>query len=91
MLNIKELNSGYGRHHVLFDVSAEVPDKEITVLVGPNGSGKSTLLKTIMGLTRIYSGRILFDGRDITGMQPHQVTRLGLAYLPQVDNVFSNL
>ncbi len=66
-------------------------DKDITVIVGPNGSGKSTLLKTIMGITQVYSGKILFNGRNIQGLPPHVVTRLGIAYLPQVDNVFANL
>ncbi len=76
---------------MLFDINTEVEDKEITVLVGPNGSGKSTLLKTIMGITRIYSGKILFDGNDIIGLPPHAITRLGIAYLPQTGNVFANL
>ena len=61
------------------------------MLVGPNGSGKSTLLKTIMGITRTYSGRIIFNGNNIVGLQPHIVTKLGIAYLPQVSNVFANL
>ena len=61
------------------------------MLVGPNGSGKSTLLKTIMGITQTYSGEILFNGTNIIGLPPHIVTKLGIAYLPQVNNVFANL
>ena len=76
---------------MLFDINAKAEDKEITVLVGPNGSGKSTLLKTIMGITQVYSGKILFNGDNILGKPPHAVTKLGIAYLPQVDNVFTNL
>jgi len=76
---------------VLFDIGAQIRDKEITVLVGPNGSGKSTLLKTIMGITEVYSGKILFNGNNIIGLPPHVVTKLGIAYLPQVNNVFANL
>jgi len=91
MLEIEGINAGYGRLHVLFDVNTKVKDKEITVLVGPNGSGKSTLLKTIMGITQVYSGKILFKGNNIQGLPPHTVTKLGVAYLPQVDNVFANL
>ncbi len=91
MLEIEGINAGYGRLHILFDISVGVRDKEITVLVGPNGSGKSTLLKTIMGITQVYSGKILFNGNDILGLPPHAVTKLGIAYLPQVDNVFANL
>jgi len=91
MLKIEDINAGYGRLHVLFDINAKVKDKDITVLVGPNGSGKSTLLKTVMGITQVYSGEILFNGRNILGLPPHVVTKLGIAYLPQVDNVFANL
>jgi len=76
---------------VLFDIDTKVGDKEITVLVGPNGSGKSTLLKTIMGITQVYSGKILFNGNNILGQPPHAITRLGIAYLPQVGNVFADL
>lgn len=76
---------------MLFDINAKAEDKEITVLVGPNGSGKSTFLKTIMGITQVYSGKILFNGDNILGKPPHAVTKLGIAYLPQVDNVFTNL
>ena len=76
---------------MLFDIDTKVEDKEITVLVGPNGSGKSTLLKTIMGITQVYSGKILFNGNNILGQPPHAITRLGIAYLPQVGNVFADL
>ena len=91
MLKIDGINAGYGRLHVLFDIDAKVKDKDITVLVGPNGSGKSTLLKTVMGITQVYSGEILFNGENILGLPPHAVTKRGIAYLPQVDNVFANL
>jgi branched-chain amino acid transport system ATP-binding protein len=91
MLEIQDVNAGYGRLHVLFDINTKMKDKDITVLVGPNGSGKSTLLKTVMGITQVYSGKILFGGKDISRLPPHVVTRLGIAYLPQVNNVFANL
>ncbi len=91
MLEIQDINAGYGRLHVLFDVTTKMKEKDITVIVGPNGSGKSTLLKTVMGITQVYSGKILFNGRNILGLPSHTVTKLGVAYLPQVDNVFANL
>jgi len=91
MLKIEGINAGYGRLHVLFDINTKVKGKNITVLVGPNGSGKSTLLKTVMGITQVYSGKILFNGTNVLGLPPHQVTKLGISYLPQVDNVFANL
>ncbi|OYT52020.1 ABC transporter ATP-binding protein [Candidatus Bathyarchaeota archaeon ex4484_135] len=69
----------------------EAKDKEITVIVGPNGSGKSTLLKSVFGLTTIYSGSIRFDGEELTKYPPHVIARKGVAYLPQTENVFTNL
>lgn len=91
MLHTDKLNAGYKVLQVLFDVSFSAPDKLLTIIVGPNGSGKSSLLKSIFGLTKIYSGRVMADGVDITGMPPHKVASAGIAYLPQVENIFSNL
>lgn len=91
MLEIKKINSGYGKLHILFDIDAIINRKDIVVIVGPNGSGKSTLLKTIFGLTNIYSGSIKFKEEELVGLPPYQIAKKGIAYLPQVDNVFSNL
>jgi len=91
IIYVNSLNSGYANSHVLFGVDFEAREKKITVVVGPNGSGKSTLLKSIFGLCAIYSGKIRYDGNTITGLAPHQVARKKIAYLPQVNNVFSNL
>ena len=90
-LQITTLNAGYGTIQVLFDVNMTVQEKAITVIVGPNGSGKSTLVKTIMGITKHYSGDIFFNNQNIAGLSPHLVTKLGIAYLPQVNNVFAEL
>ncbi|MEB2837078.1 MAG: ABC transporter ATP-binding protein [Desulfurococcales archaeon] len=91
MIEVRELNAGYGRFHILFDVSLEVEPREIFIIVGPNGSGKSTLLKTLFGLTKVYSGSVKLEGRDITRIPPHARAKLGMAYLPQVGNVFAEL
>ena len=91
LLSAENISSGYRRLQVLFDVNAWFSQKQITVVVGPNGSGKSTLLKTVFGLTDVYSGRIIFDGNDITGEPPDKVSKLGIAYLPQTSNVFNEL
>jgi len=91
IIKVDKLNSGYGTSHVLFGVDFEAKNKEITIVVGPNGSGKSTLLKTIFGLCVIYSGKITFYNDTISGLMPHQVARRGIAYLPQLKNIFSNL
>ncbi|MGQ9788688.1 MAG: branched-chain amino acid ABC transporter ATP-binding protein [Candidatus Hadarchaeaceae archaeon] len=91
MLEIKGLNAGYGKFQVLFDVDANIKKGKIVTVVGPNGSGKSTLIKSVMGLTKVYSGKILFKDEDITRLPTHLVTKLGISYLPQTGNVFGNL
>lgn len=91
MLTVEALNAGYGKFKVLFDVDFTAKDKEITVVVGPNGSGKTTLLKGIFGLITIYSGDVMLDGKELTGLPPHEIAKKGIAYLPQTDDVFANL
>jgi neutral amino acid transport system ATP-binding protein len=76
---------------ILGGVSVNVKEGEIVTIVGPNGAGKSTLIKTIFGLLRPREGRIVFRERDIAGRRPHDITRLGLSYVPQLDNVFPSL
>lgn len=91
VIRVDGLSSGYANSHILFGVDFDAMEKEITVVVGPNGSGKSTLLKSIFGLCTVYSGHVRFREKTITGLVPHEVAREKIAYLPQVDNVFSNL
>ncbi len=91
MIEIRGLNAGYRRLQVLFDITSRFERAGINVVVGPNGSGKSTLLKSIFGLATIYSGSITCDGLELVGKPPHEIARCGIAYLPQTDNVFSNL
>jgi len=91
MIETDQLNAGYGKIHVLYDVNFVANPEEITVIVGPNGSGKSTLLKTIMGLTDVYSGEIKFREREITSLPAHERAKIGITYLPQLQSVFTNL
>ncbi len=91
MLQVNKVSAGYGNVHILDEVSIEARPNQITVIVGPNGSGKSTLLKTIAGLTTVYQGSVLLDGRKISGLAPHQIARLGIAYLPQTESTFTRL
>ena len=76
---------------ILNGVSIVVRDGEIVTIVGPNGAGKSTLMKTIFGLLRPREGSIRFRDNDIAGRKPHDITRMGLAYVPQLNNVFKSL
>ena len=88
----EDLVAGYVPEVDILDgVSLEVADGEIATLVGPNGAGKSTLLKTIFGLLRPRRGRVLLHGEEITGLEPHSITRRGMSYVPQLDNVFPSL
>jgi branched-chain amino acid transport system ATP-binding protein len=91
MLSCENVNSYYGPAHVLFDVSFEVPEGSLVAMVGRNGAGKSTTLKTVMGLVTAHSGSIRFEGRAIEGLEPFEIARRGLAYVPEERRVFSEL
>jgi branched-chain amino acid transport system ATP-binding protein len=91
LLKVDHVSSGYGNLQILDKVSIEARPNQITVIVGPNGSGKSTLLKTIAGLTNIYQGNVTLDGKIISTLQPHEIARLGIAYLPQTESTFTHL
>jgi branched-chain amino acid transport system ATP-binding protein len=91
VLKIEGLTVFYGAVRALENLSLEVGAKEIVTLIGANGAGKSTTLRSISGLVRPKSGRILFDGKDITGMKPHKVTALGIAHVPEGRGIFANL
>ena len=91
LLEVQAVTAGYDQMEILHDVSIRVGDGEVVTLIGPNGAGKSTLLKTIFGLLRPTRGSIRFRGEDIAGLPPKLLVRRGLAYVPQVDNVFPSL
>jgi branched-chain amino acid transport system ATP-binding protein len=91
LLRVDHVSSGYGNLQILDNVSLEAKPNQITVIVGPNGSGKSTLLKTIAGLTNIYQGNVTLDGKVISNSPPHEIARLGVAYLPQTESTFTHL
>ncbi|MEM0481768.1 MAG: ABC transporter ATP-binding protein [Nitrososphaerota archaeon] len=91
MIAIDSVDAGYGRLQILFNVSMSARRGEITAVLGPNGSGKSTLLKTIFGQTSVYNGSIKLDGVELSGRPPHEIARLGVAYLPQINNLFTGL
>jgi branched-chain amino acid transport system ATP-binding protein len=91
LLTVEDVSSGYGSLQILNGVSLKAAPNQITVIVGPNGSGKSTLLKTIAGLTTLYQGHVKLDDRVISNLPPHEIARLGIAYLPQTESTFTKL
>jgi branched-chain amino acid transport system ATP-binding protein len=90
MLEIRQLSAGYGRARVLFDMDFEVRAGEVVALVGRNGAGKSTTLKAIMGLVK-RSGHARFEGKDLDPLQPYEIARLGLGYVPEDRRIFTDL
>jgi branched-chain amino acid transport system ATP-binding protein len=91
MIEVSRLSVAYGLAQVLFDLEFGVPAGEVAVLLGRNGAGKSTCLKSIMGLLRPLSGEIRFEGRRIDRLEPFQIARLGLGYVPEDRRIFSDL
>ncbi len=91
MLEIKNINAGYGYLQVLWDVSFNISKGEFIALVGPNGAGKSTTLKTIAGLIKPKSGDIIFDGKNITGTPANLTSRMGISFVSESLNLFTNM
>ena len=87
-LDIQGLTAGYDRANVLEEVSLTIEPGRITCLLGSNGSGKTTLIRSILGLTVPRSGRVVFDGADITGLATHKVIAAGVACIPEGRKVF---
>lgn len=91
MLEVQNLSVQYGAITALHGISLSVPAQGIVTLIGGNGAGKTTTLRAISGMVKPGSGRIVFDGQDITGWAPHEIVRRGLAHSPEGRLVFANL
>jgi branched-chain amino acid transport system ATP-binding protein len=91
VLDVKGLNGGYGSVQILYDIDLYVKQGEFVTIIGPNGCGKSTFIKTIFGIATHYSGSVLHDGDEVSGWRTDQLVNRGIAYVPQVDNVFPSL
>ncbi|MFH0768279.1 MAG: ABC transporter ATP-binding protein [Chloroflexota bacterium] len=91
VLAMENIDAGYGDVVIVHNVSVIVNEGEIVAIVGPNGSGKSTLLKSVFGFAKLFHGRVLYQGKDVTRMASDRLIRLGIGYVPQVNNVFPNL
>lgn len=91
LLQVEKLNQYYGAAHTLRGVSMTVEKGQCVALLGRNGVGKTTLLKCLMGVLPVASGKVVFNGRDITRLKPHERARLGIAYVPQGREIFARL
>ncbi|OYR47798.1 MULTISPECIES: ABC transporter ATP-binding protein [unclassified Halorubrum] len=91
LLEVRDLDAGYGDLQILTDVDLDVDDEEYVTIVGPNGAGKSTVMKSVFGLTTHMGGTVTFDGEDISGTKPEDVIHKGLGYVPQNENIFAEL
>jgi len=91
LLTVEGLTTGYGEMEVLRSLSLQVRAGQIVSIIGPNGAGKSTAMKAVFGLLRPWKGAIRFGEREIGGLSPDKIVRLGMCYVPQTDNVFPSL
>lgn len=91
LLEVRDLNTYYGKSHVLQDISISVDNGETVALLGRNGMGKSTTLKSMIGLVQPASGSIVYNGNDIFGCAPYQAARAGIGYVPEERRIFPNL
>jgi len=91
MLQVNQLQGGYGASKVLFGVDLEIAPRQVVSLIGRNGMGKTTTVKTLMGMLPAQGGAILLDGKPITGMAPHRIAQLGIGLVPEGRRVFGSL
>jgi ABC-type branched-subunit amino acid transport system ATPase component len=90
-LAIRGITAGYGGPPIVTDLDMDVAKGQVVAVIGPNGAGKSTLLKAILGIARVHAGRVELNGTDVTGLPLEKLARLGIGYVPQVDDVFDGL
>jgi branched-chain amino acid transport system ATP-binding protein len=91
MLSVIDLHAHYGRAHILHGVTIAMARGEVVALVGRNGAGKSTTMKAIMGLLPPTSGQVLFEGKNLAGLEAFEIARAGIGYVPEDRRVFSEL
>ena len=91
MLELKDVNAGYGTFQALFDISLEVNAGEAVAVIGPNGAGKTTLMRVISGMTAPFSGDLKMEKQSLTTIPPHQIIELGIAHVPENRRLFPGM
>ena len=91
MIKVDSLTAGYGKLEILQDLSLAFGEGQFSALLGPNGSGKSTLMKAIMGINTIFGGSIQLEGRELVGLRTEDISKMGIAYVPQRENIFTEM
>ena len=91
MLELKDVNAGYGTFQALFDISLEVNAGEAVAVIGPNGAGKTTLMRVISGMTALFSGDLTMERQSLTTIPPHQIVELGIAHVPENRRLFPGM
>lgn len=91
VLEIENIVAGYGLMTILNGTTFKVPKGTITTVIGPNGAGKSTVFKAVFGMLKVRSGRITFNGKDVTNRPPRELLAAGMTYIPQGRNIFTEL
>ena len=91
ILQIKDIESGYGGVQILWGLSLELEPGHLTSLVGSNGSGKTTLLRTVTGLVKPWKGSVTFNGKDVTRLSPHEKAEMGMALVPEARQLFTDM
>jgi len=91
ILDVKGLEGGYGTVQILHGIDLYVDEGEFVTIIGPNGCGKSTFIKVIFGIATQYEGEVMYDNKSISNWRTDQLVNNGIAYVPQVDNVFPSL
>ena len=91
VLEVKGLTGGYGSVQILYGIDLHIDEGVFVTIIGPNGCGKSTFIKAIFGIADYYDGQVSYRGRGISGMRTDQLVNMGIAYVPQVNNVFPSL
>jgi branched-chain amino acid transport system ATP-binding protein len=90
-LSVERINAYYGLSHILFDVSLQINQGEVAVLLGRNGAGKTTTMLSIMGINPPKSGTVMYKGEDITGLAPYKIARMGVGFVPEDRRIFPDI